>query len=113
MSKIVHLQQVEPVPVRHDRHLLKRVLLQDSDTRSNLKMLNHACLEVGESFSAHRHPDMEEVFYFLEGEGQFSLNGERVSVQSGDCLYVSCGTTHTCTNTGNQPLVFLAFGVAL
>lgn len=108
----VSLAELEFLPVSHDPQLMKRVLLRSSDTRSNLKMLNHARMEPGQSFSAHAHPTMEEVFYFLEGQGEFRLGDEHFAVQAGDCVLVDIATLHACTNTGLGPLVFLAFGVA-
>ncbi|MBD2102256.1 cupin domain-containing protein [Leptolyngbya sp. FACHB-261] len=112
-NKVIHLAEVAPVPVTHDPQLLKRVLLKDSDTQSNLKMLNHTAMAVGESFRSHSHPTMEEVFYFLEGQGHFSLADQTLKVGPGDCVYVPCATSHACINVGDQPLVFLSFGVAL
>jgi mannose-6-phosphate isomerase-like protein (cupin superfamily) len=109
----VQLAETAPVPVSHDPQLLKRVLLKDADTRSNLKMLNHTAMEPGQSFRLHSHPTMEEVFYFLSGEGIFTLGEETSPVTAGDCLYVPAATVHACTNTGSEPLVFLAFGIAL
>ncbi len=109
----VHLDEIEPVAVSHDPHLKKRVLLKDADTRSNLKMLNHARLAPQEGFRAHSHPTMEEVFYFLEGEGQFTLGETSFAVGAGDCVLVQAATPHACTNTGEGSLAFLSFGVAL
>lgn len=109
----VQLAEILPVPVTHDPQLLKRVLLKDTDTRSNLKMLNHAAMEPGQSFRLHSHSTMEEVFYFLSGKGEFTLAEETITVSAGDCLYVPVSTVHACTNTGLEPLIFLAFGIAL
>jgi mannose-6-phosphate isomerase-like protein (cupin superfamily) len=109
----VQLAKTVPVPVSHDPQLLKRVLLKDADTRSNLKMLNHTAMEAGQSFCLHSHPTMEEIFYFLSGEGIFTLGAETTTVSAGDCVYVPTATVHACTNTGSDPLVFLAFGIAL
>ncbi|MBW4697917.1 MAG: cupin domain-containing protein [Aphanocapsa lilacina HA4352-LM1] len=109
----ISLDQVVPVPVTHDPRLNKRVLIKDADARSNLKMLNHARMGPGESFRAHSHASMEEVFYFLEGQGKFCLGDQYLTVSAGDCVLVSAGTAHSCCNTGTSPLVFLAFGVAL
>lgn len=109
----VHLDDIEPTAVTHDPHLYKRVLLKDTDTCSNLKMLNHACMAPREAFRAHSHSTMEEVFYFLEGQGRFTLAHESFEVRAGDCILVSPATPHACTNTGEGVLTFLAFGVAL
>jgi mannose-6-phosphate isomerase-like protein (cupin superfamily) len=109
----VNLQDVLPVPVSHDPHLMKRVLLKDADTRSALKMLNHTRMAPGQSFRAHAHPTMEEVFYFLEGQGEFRLGDAVIPVGAGDCVLVPATTPHACLSTGAGDLVFLAFGVAL
>jgi mannose-6-phosphate isomerase-like protein (cupin superfamily) len=54
---------------------------------------------------------IDEIWYFLEGEGElWRKNEERsetVGVRPGVCLTIPSGTVFQFRNTGRQPLVFL------
>lgn len=55
----------------------------------------------------HSHDEAEEVFYFLDGEGLFLLDGERFTVRRGSVVYVPPKTEHGIFNTGFKELVFV------
>jgi mannose-6-phosphate isomerase-like protein (cupin superfamily) len=46
------------------------------------------------------HPDSDEVFTFLRGEGVAFCDGEAVPVRAGDTLLLPAGTMHRIENTG-------------
>ncbi|WP_256009137.1 cupin domain-containing protein [Desertivirga xinjiangensis] len=48
----------------------------------------------------HSHTD-EEVFYVLEGEFEFMLNGAMIPAQPGSVIHVPSNDLHTYRNTGN------------
>lgn len=56
--------------------------------------------EVGEEM----HERVEQTLYFLSGEGEAILNGEKYPIRSGDVIVVSPGTRHNFKNTGQLPL---------
>ncbi len=55
----------------------------------------------------HSHGKAEEVFYFLEGEGVFILDGRRFTVGPGSVVFVPPKTEHGIFNTGFAELVFV------
>ena len=55
----------------------------------------------------HSHEVSEEIFYFLEGEGLFILDGERFTVKAGSVVFVPPKTEHGIFNTGFGNLVFV------
>lgn len=55
----------------------------------------------------HSHEESEEIFYFMEGEGVFMLDGERFTVGPGSVVYVPPKTEHGIFNTGFSNLVFV------
>ncbi len=57
------------------------------------------------------HGDMEEVFYFLDGEGVMSLEEEVQPVAPGDRVIVPIKTVHVLENTGDTEMRFVCFGV--
>jgi mannose-6-phosphate isomerase-like protein (cupin superfamily) len=71
----------------------------------------HCSLAAGAFSRAVRHETVEEIWYFLEGEGEVwrSLDGQEsvVAVNSGFCLTIPPGTHFQFRNTGAVPLTFL------
>lgn len=54
----------------------------------------------------HRHEN-EEFQYVISGTGTWHLNGEDISLQTGDLMYAKPGDLHGIANTGTEPLRFL------
>jgi mannose-6-phosphate isomerase-like protein (cupin superfamily) len=56
--------------------------------------------EIGEE--VHEHVD--QVLWFVEGEAEAILDGQRSSVAPNDLVFVRAGTRHNFVNTGSGPL---------
>lgn len=89
------------------------VLHKDVDPKSKLMMVNYARVLVGKVHPIHTHKTMEEIFYFLQGEGEITLDGKPNLVKSGDRIIVPAGTSHKIRNTGKIELRFIGIGIAL
>ncbi len=48
--------------------------------------------------------DQEEIYFVLEGDGEFCLGSERSSLSSGQAVYIPERVFHQLTNTGSTPL---------
>ncbi len=103
------LQEAPLEPTRHGA--LKRVLLRHEDVHSPLMFLNEVYVAPGERVERHQHEDMEEIFYFLEGEGRMQLEEEVQSVRAGDRVIVPMHIPHIVENTSTSELRFICFGV--
>lgn len=57
------------------------------------------------STTGHAHDDMEEIYYFVSGEGEMVVGDDRFDVKAGDCCYVPPGSYHTTVQKGIMPLV--------
>lgn len=57
------------------------------------------------STTGHSHDDMEEIYYFISGEGEMVVGDDRYPIKAGDCLYVPPGEYHTTFQKGILPLV--------
>jgi mannose-6-phosphate isomerase-like protein (cupin superfamily) len=57
--------------------------------------------------TGHAHDDMEEIYFFISGEGIMVVGEDRFPVKAGDALYVPPGEFHTTIQTGIAPLVFV------
>lgn len=58
----------------------------------------------GGEIGAETHPDTDQVLFFIDGEGESILDGERSPVEPGHLVFVRAGTHHNFINTGEQPL---------
>jgi mannose-6-phosphate isomerase-like protein (cupin superfamily) len=56
---------------------------------------------------AHKHHAHEELYVFLEGRGEFLVDGELFPVQPGSCLRVAPEGSRAWRNVGEQPLVYI------
>ena len=74
-------------------------------------------LDEGVSEGDHIHDAsraLEEVYYFLEGEGEMTIDGNKISVKSNDSVMVPPGTDHGISNTGKTPLkLMIVWGIAV
>lgn len=56
--------------------------------------------------NVHDHP-FEESYFFLQGEAEGILDGQRYHLKAGDFVWSSVGGTHGFFNTGDIPVRFL------
>jgi mannose-6-phosphate isomerase-like protein (cupin superfamily) len=64
-------------------------------------------LPPGATEGSHIHGQespLEEIYYFLEGRGTMTIEGELVSVSAGDAVMVPPGVDHDLRNTGDTTL---------
>jgi quercetin dioxygenase-like cupin family protein len=107
--KKLSLADIALEPTRHGA--LKKVLLRHEDVSSQLMFLNEVYVAPGETIAAHQHEDMEEIFYFLEGEGSMQIEEEVQSVVPGDRVIIPSQKVHVLENTGEKQMRFICFGV--
>lgn len=61
-------------------------------------------LQVGEDIGEEVHPTIDQVFIFVDGEGEAVLDGKSRSFDEGDLVFVRAGTRHNIINRGETPL---------
>lgn len=104
-------------PTQTSRDVCPPFITKDGSTiRELMAYRNSACermslaeamLPVGCKTECHMHPLVEEIYYFLEGEGRVLAGGEFLAVKPGDSVLHRPGVRHQTWNTGSTPLVFL------
>ena len=73
----------------------------------------HCSLAAGRVSAPVRHQTVEEIWYFIEGQGEVwrrasgSVAGEVTPVQPGTALDLPVATHFQFKNTGSQPLRFI------
>jgi len=64
------------------------------------------------AFPFHVHHDIEEMFYVIEGEGEYRFGAETYPIRQGDLLGAPTGgpeRAHQIVNTGSATLKYLSF----
>ena len=81
------------------------------DCASRIVALYETTLPSGQSIQPHYHPDAEELYYLLSGNGLMHIGDERREVESGDVIYIPPDKVHFLSNTSAGDLRFLTLTV--
>jgi quercetin dioxygenase-like cupin family protein len=63
--------------------------------------------EPGQSHPLHAHAGMDKLYYVLNGEGVFLLEGRDLPMRAGDLLVAPDGVPHGVSNTGHERLLVM------
>jgi quercetin dioxygenase-like cupin family protein len=64
--------------------------------------------EPGQSHPLHAHHGMDKLYYVVEGEGVFLLDGRQLPMRAGDLLVAPDNVAHGVHNSGSGRLLVLA-----
>ena len=64
--------------------------------------------EPGQSHALHAHSGMDKLYYIVEGEGVFLLDGSELPMRAGDALVAPEGVPHGIRNTSGARLLVMA-----
>lgn len=92
----------------HNNTTFRKRLITQDEHKGKLATYNYAWLEPGKTLTPHAHPDGEEFYYFLEGDGVMLIGDEWVSVSAGDFVTVPQQKTHSVKNDNKKNLIFMA-----
>ncbi len=55
----------------------------------------------------HTHKTHEELYFFLQGEGEFQVDGQIIAISEGSVVRVAPDGVRSVRNNGTEPLVML------
>lgn len=58
----------------------------------------------GGEIGQETHPTVDQILFFVKGEGEAILEGQSKPVGKGDVVFVPAGTLHNFKNTGDEAL---------
>ena len=64
--------------------------------------------EPGQVHELHAHEGMDKLYYVLEGDGVFLLEGRQLAMQAGELMVAPEGVPHGIRNSGTGRLLVLA-----
>jgi mannose-6-phosphate isomerase-like protein (cupin superfamily) len=114
--KIILATDKSFVPASHEDPrapgVWKKVLLQREELQSGtLQMINWARLPAGNSFSAHYHEDMQEIFIIMAGEAEMVVAGQEVILRRGDTIAIDRREIHRMSNRGSEDVEYVVVGI--
>ena len=93
--------------VRYRRALDPTVFL------TNWSYMDHLVITPGATDGLHRHPDLEEIYYVISGDGEVKVNSETAAIHKGDAVPVFKDEAHAFANNGTQDLELMIIGIAM
>lgn len=99
-----------PEVVRPERHAAYRADKMGKSTifSSPRLLVGVNAFEPGQAHALHTHAGMDKVYYVLEGEGLFLIEGAELPMRAGDMLVAPDGVAHGVRNSGPDRLAVLA-----
>ena len=70
-------------------------------------IVSKTILHPGKETSGHSHDDAEEVYFFIEGEGQMQLGEEKFNVKKDSVVLIPSGSFHKVFNKSDSDLKFV------
>ena len=61
----------------------------------------------GKRLSYQKHSQRAEHWFVVEGTAKVTLDGEEITVQSGEAIDIPIGAAHRVENPGNEDLIFI------
>jgi mannose-6-phosphate isomerase-like protein (cupin superfamily) len=101
---------LEPVPTSHLIGL-KKVILSNSETISNITQLALSKLFANDKVQEHIHPTMDEHFIVVSGEGIIQIDNENYDFKAGKFILVPAGSYHNIS--AKTDIEFITISVAL
>ena len=81
-------------------------LLKDNKFGDKL-ILSSTFLRANQSTNGHEHKGQEEVYFFVDGQGQMEIDDNKFDVKAGDVICIEDGEFHRVHNTGHYGLYFV------
>jgi|TARA_Y100000287_G_C14192957_1_gene341205 mannose-6-phosphate isomerase-like protein (cupin superfamily) len=85
----------------NDQYLLK------DNKFGNKLVLSSTFLRANQSTNGHEHEGQEEVYFFVDGQGQMEIDDNKFDVKAGDVICIEDGEFHRVHNTGHYGLYFV------
>lgn len=89
----------------------KRIFVTGKDVSQPGLLVQELRVRPGETAKAHYHKEQTEIFYFLNDNGYFIVNGEKIPVTLGMILIIKPNDAHEVVNDSDKDFLYLAFKV--
>jgi mannose-6-phosphate isomerase-like protein (cupin superfamily) len=102
---VTNRERANVIKTRHGSEI--RPLVDRTTSAITQCSLAEEILLPGQTVTPHRHREIEEVYYIIEGRGVMTVGDEQREVAAGDAIFIPRGNRHTLANTGTEPIKLL------
>lgn len=89
----------------------KKIFLNEEDLNHPGALVQMIKIKARDEAKSHHHKEQTEVFYFLNTNGFFTVNGEKIRPAVGDIIVIEPGDTHIVTNDTDEDFLYVAFKI--
>ncbi len=89
----------------------KKVFLTEEELNTKGAHVQQIKIKPHEVAKNHHHKIQTEVFYFLNNNGYFVVNGNKIDITTGDIIVIEPNDIHAVVNNTNDDFLYLAFKV--
>jgi len=78
-----------------------------TDFDSSMNFFHETTLEKGANIGLHPQEGNEEIYYFVKGEGEMTVDNKTAKVKPGDVCLTKSGSKHALKNTGDSEMTII------
>jgi len=87
----------------------KKIFLTEKDLNISGAHVQQIKIKPHETAKKHYHKIQTEIFYFLNNNGYFVVNGKKITIKQGDIIVIEPNEKHETVNDTDNDLLYLAF----
>jgi len=99
---------LKTVSIKDIREFGGNELLKKVPLTTDKIIFNTYFLSPRQVLKLHKHPASDELFYIIEGRGEFTVGNDRVMVDSGSVIYGPADIPHGIVDSGDSPVVMIS-----
>jgi mannose-6-phosphate isomerase-like protein (cupin superfamily) len=92
--------------------MLFGTLIPNAQFTTNLLFVHRGVLQPGGGIGHHVHSHMEEMYFILDGEAEFTVNGRTSTIQGPAAVPCRMGDAHAILNTTDRPVQWMNVAVS-
>jgi len=100
--------ELQTVNIADIREFGKNEMLKKVPLTTDKVVFNTYFLSPRQVLKLHKHPASDELFYILEGRGQFTVGNYQIMVNSGSVIYGPANTPHGLVDSGDKEIVMIS-----
>lgn len=90
----------------------KKIFLNEKDLNFPGALIQEIKIKPGQTAKSHYHKKQTEIFYFLNENGYWIINGEKKYFKKGDVLVIEPSDKHIVVNDTQDDYLYVAFKFA-
>ena len=103
----VRVRRLSEAAVQQRGRLRSHFLMDAGDLGSRNLTVTWVDVPPGSEQRVHSHPDAEQVYVIVRGQGRMSVAGDVEDVGEGDLVFIPPATSHSIVNDGAETLVIV------